>query len=163
MKGRCSAAFMMGGDSSFIRTSHGRASRSQSPMPKDEREELQTTCVAVGGFCQPQPYVNLHQALGMSDDGFLDRISTCIVASNLLNESEVERWNETLDSFDISEFDGKGLFFFRIVIDCHIFTHAVAFCLYLLYTVCDNHNHIFLFESRMNAFCVSDIYCFSSR
>lgn len=100
------------GNSMIIRTSHGRSSTKQTssttvPQPQDEREELGNTCLAVGGFCQPQPYINLHQTLGLCDDGFLDRISTCIVESVILKEREVERWNEILDTFNIAEFDGK--------------------------------------------------------
>jgi hypothetical protein len=112
------------GNSSFIRTSHGRSNKGQNKQTKaqDEREELESTCLAVGGFCQPQPYVNLHQALGISDDGFLDRISTCIVASNILKESEVEEWNQTLDSFDISEFDGKTELNNSVIVSFRIFS-----------------------------------------
>lgn len=93
------------GNSMIIRTSHGRANKATERQ--DEREELEGTCLAVGGFSQPQPYINLHQTLGQSDDGFLDRISTCIVESKILKESEVECWNENLDSFNIAEFDGE--------------------------------------------------------
>ncbi len=96
------------GDSMIIRTSHGRANKQTKETDvQDEREELKHACLSVGGFCQPQPYINLHQTLGISDDGFLDRISTFIVESRILKESEVEEWNITLDSFNIAEFDGK--------------------------------------------------------
>ena len=98
MKGRFSAAFMMGEIRRFT----------EERKPQDDRQELQSTCLAVGGFCHPQPYVNLYQTLRMSDDGFLDRISIYIVASNILKESDVKRCNQTPNSFDISKFDGKS-------------------------------------------------------
>lgn len=108
------------GNSLFIRTSHGRATKqtgsNTQSRPQDEREELESACLALGGFCQPQPYVNLHQTLGLSDDGFLDRISTCIVDSNILKETEVELWNETLDSYNIAEFNGKIFLHSKIIV-----------------------------------------------
>lgn len=57
------------GNSKVIRMSHGKPYTSKKDG-QDERE-----------FCQPQPYLNLHQMLGVLDDGFLDRISTCIIDS----------------------------------------------------------------------------------
>ena len=96
------------GNSKIIKTSHGRGSKqAKATDAQDEREELECCCVAVGGFCQPQPYISLHQTLGQSDDGFLDRIRPCIVKPRILKESEVEQWNLTLDSYNIAEFDGK--------------------------------------------------------
>jgi hypothetical protein len=51
------------GSSKIIRTSHGRstakAKGNQKEAPQDEREEITRSSVAVGGFCQPQPYINL--------------------------------------------------------------------------------------------------------
>ena len=85
------------GNAKIIRTSHGKGSRKEGAI-QDEREELEKFCLSLGGFCQPQPYLNLHQVLGTSDDGFLDRISTCIVDSVILIESEVEHWNDILDT-----------------------------------------------------------------
>lgn len=95
------------GNSKVIRTSHGRPSTAKKDG-QDEREELEKVCLAVGGFCQPQPYLNLHQMLGVLDDGFLDRISTCIVDSVILKETEIQQWNDVLDSFNIAEFNGKS-------------------------------------------------------
>ena len=93
------------GNAKIIRTSHGKGSRKDGAI-QDEREELEKFCLSLGGFCRPQPYLNLHQMLGTSDDGFLDRISTCIVDSVILTESEVEHWNEILDTYNITTFDG---------------------------------------------------------
>lgn len=95
------------GNSKVIRTSHGRASQKTPDAPLDEREELEKCCLSIGGFCQPQPYIHLHQFLGSSDDGFLDRISTCIIDSVILREREVEDWNAKLDMFSISDFTGE--------------------------------------------------------
>ena len=95
------------GDSKLIRTSHGRASQKKPDAPLDEREELEKSCLSIGGFCQPQPYIHLHQFLGSSDDGFLHRISTCIIDSVILREKEVEEWNAKLDIFSISDFTGE--------------------------------------------------------
>ena len=72
-----------------------------------KREELEKFCLFLGGFCQPHPYLNLHQMLGTSDDGFLDRISSCIVDSVILTESEVKHWNDILDTYNITTFDGR--------------------------------------------------------
>lgn len=94
------------GNSKLIRTSHGRNSR-KADDALDEREELDISCLSIGGFCQPQPYINLHQFLGSSDDGFLDRISTCIIDSVILRENEVEEWNEIFDGFAIYDFTGE--------------------------------------------------------
>ena len=90
------------GNSKVIRTSHGRSSTSKKGG-QDEK-----VCLAVGGFCQPQPYLNLHQMLGVLDDGFLDRISTCIIDSVILKETEIQQWNDVLDSYNIAEFNGES-------------------------------------------------------
>jgi hypothetical protein len=93
------------GNSKIIRTSHGKGSKKEGAL-QDEREELEKSCLSLGGFCQPQPYLNLHHMLGTSDDGFLDRISTCLVDSVILREKEVDQWNDILDTFNITAFDG---------------------------------------------------------
>ena len=95
------------GNSKIIRTSHGKGGKKDDI--KDEREQLDKTCLVIGGFSQPQPYINLHQLLGSSDDGFLNRISTCIVNSVILKEQEVQQWNEVLDQFNITTFNGMYL------------------------------------------------------
>jgi hypothetical protein len=95
------------GNSKLIRTSHGRSSKNDG---RDERQVLEKVSLSVGGFCQPQPYINLHQMLSCSDDGFLDRIGICIVNSMILKESEIHSWNEVLDTFNISEFDGEFIY-----------------------------------------------------
>ena len=92
------------GNSKIIRTSHGKGGKKEEV--KDEREQLDKACLVIGGFSQPQPYINLHQLLGSCDDGFLDRISTCIVNSVILKEQEIQQWNEVLDTFSITTFDG---------------------------------------------------------
>ena len=94
------------GNSKLIRMSHGRNSKKEDAA-LDEREELDKSCLSIGGFCQPQPCINLHQFLGSSDDGFLDRISMCIIDSVILREKEVEEWNEIFDGFAISDFTGE--------------------------------------------------------
>lgn len=104
------------GDSSMIRTIHGnkrsgKQGTGQRGANRDERNIIEKTCMAVGGFCQPQPFITLYQVLGTLDDGFTDRISTCIVKSIVLKEDEIEAWNETLNSFDITQFDGKFYYF----------------------------------------------------
>ena len=95
------------GNSKFFRTSHGRSSQKTKDAPMDEREALEKSCLSVGGFCQPQPYIRLHQFLGTCHDGFLDRISTCIIDSIILKEKEVEEWNSKLDAFRIADFTGE--------------------------------------------------------
>lgn len=101
------------GNSKIIRTSHGKSGKKdetpQDETPQDEREVLEKTCLAVGGFCQPQPYINLHQMLGISDDGFLDRISMCIVNSVILKEKEVGHWNEVLDSYSVTDLNDESI------------------------------------------------------
>ena len=72
----------------------------------DELEEQEKSCLSFGGFCQPQPYIHLHQFLGTSDDGFLDRISTCII-DLIIQKEEVEEWNSKLDAFAIADFTGE--------------------------------------------------------
>ena len=94
------------GNHKVIRTRHGRPSTSKKDG-QDEREELENVCLAVSGFCQPQPYLNLHQMLGALDDGFLDRISMCIIDLVILKEAEIQEWNDVLDSFNIAEFHGE--------------------------------------------------------
>ena len=95
------------GNSKLIRTSHGRSTQKSKDTEVDKREELEKSCLSVGGFCQPQPYIHLHQFLGASDDGFLDCISTCIIDSVILKEEEVEEWNLQLDAFPIADFSGE--------------------------------------------------------
>ena len=96
------------GNSKIIRTSHGKGGKKEEIH--DERVQLERTCLVIGGFSQPQPYTNLHQVLGSSDDGFLDRISACIVNSIILKEREIQQWNEALDTFSITTYDGRYQF-----------------------------------------------------
>ena len=96
------------GDTNMIRTIHGNSKSSSSQMKKqDSRTVIEKTCMAIGGFCQPQPFIYLYHMLGMLDDGFTDRISMCIIKSIILKESEIEEWNVKLNSFKIAQFDGK--------------------------------------------------------
>ena len=86
------------GNSKVIRKMHGRKAKDE--VVHDEREILQKSSLCVGGFSEPQPYINLHQMLGCS--GFLHRISICMVDCTILKDSEVQPWSEVLDSFEIS-------------------------------------------------------------
>ena len=99
------------GDTTMIRTKHGSHGKARSDSPKDVQTDarvvLDKTCMAVGGFCQPQPFLHLYQMLGMSDDGFTDRLSVCLIKPVILTENEIESWNEVLDTFKISNFDRK--------------------------------------------------------
>ena len=96
------------GDTNMIRTIHGNSKSSSSQTKKqDSRTVIEKTCMAVGGFCQHQPFIYLYHMLGMRDDGFTARISMCIVKSIVLKENEIEEWNVKLNSFTITQFDGK--------------------------------------------------------
>ena len=97
------------GDTNLVRTIHAR-NRSPGQSKKQQsnagRTVLNKTCMAIGGFCQPQPFLHLHHTLGMVDDGFTDRISLCVVKSKILKEHEIDEWNDKLDEFQITQFDG---------------------------------------------------------
>ena len=96
-------------DTNLIRTIHARnrsPGQQKNPASTAGRTVLKKTCVGVGGFCQPQPFLYLHHTLGMMDDGFTDRISLCVVKSRILKENEINMWNDKLDEFPIAQLDG---------------------------------------------------------
>jgi hypothetical protein len=122
----------------------------------DEREELENSCLSVGGFCQPQPYIHLHRFLGTSDDGFLDRISTCIIDSIILKEKEVEEWNNKLDAFGIADFTGKCVELLHEILYFILLQSLSRFMNYIL-LVC-LHAALSTFIVELQRFCKNILY-----
>ena len=53
----------------------------------DGREEIERSCVCIGGFLQPLPFVQKHYyTIYESNDGFADRILLCTPKPKLLKE-----------------------------------------------------------------------------
>jgi hypothetical protein len=64
---------------------------------KERREVLSGNSLALGGFTQPEPFLQLFKPLARTKDGFLDRILMFSIKPHLLREEEVEEWCDKLD------------------------------------------------------------------
>lgn len=63
------------------------------------RAEVLESCVCIGGFLQPIPFVQKQFSLICeSNDGFADRILLCTPKPKLLKEAEVTSWVTKLES-----------------------------------------------------------------
>jgi hypothetical protein len=76
----------------------------------EKREVLEGSSLALGGFTQPEPFMQLFKPLAKTKDGFLDRILMCSITPHLLQEEEVETWCDKLDEYSIQGFTGKYIF-----------------------------------------------------
>ena len=74
---------------------------------KEKREVLEGSALALGGFTQPGPFLQLFKPLAKIKDGFLDRILICFVKPFLLHEEEIEEWGNKLDGFKLQGFKGN--------------------------------------------------------
>lgn len=72
---------------------------------KEKREVLMENALALGGFMQPEPFLQLFKPLAKTKDGFLDRILICSVKPHLLYE-EVEEWCGKLMKYKTRGFTG---------------------------------------------------------
>ena len=87
--------------------SAGKESTSQIQTEKKEkREVLSENCVCIGGFTQPQPFLELYRPLATTQDGFVDRILIGLIRPHLLDEEEVEHWGEAMDKHPVQNFEG---------------------------------------------------------
>ena len=74
---------------------------------KEKREVLEESALALGGFTQPAPFLQLYKPLAKIKDCFLDRILICFVKPFLLHKEEIEEWGSKLDGFKLQCFKGS--------------------------------------------------------
>ena len=71
------------------------------------RAEVLESCVCIGGFLQPVPFVQKQYSLICeSNDGFADRILLCTPKPKLLKEAEVATWVTKLESTNLLSLEG---------------------------------------------------------
>ena len=80
--------------SSWTMTSAGKRNASG-----EKREELSHNSLAISGFAQPQPFLELYRPLTALSDGFVDRLLICSIKPQLLLEEELGVFNERLEEF----------------------------------------------------------------
>ena len=66
---------------------------------RERREVLSENALALGGFTQPEPFLQLFRPLARTKDGFLDRILMCSIKPQLKHEEEVEAYCDTLQLY----------------------------------------------------------------
>ena len=81
----------------------------------EKREVLRESSLALGGFTQPEPFMQLFKPLAKTKDGFLDRILMCSITPHLLREEEVETWCTKLEKYPVQGFAGKCFYQFRFL------------------------------------------------
>lgn len=70
------------------------------------RAEVLESCVCIGGFLQPIPFVQRQFSLICeSNDGFADRILLCTPKPKLLKEAEVTTWVTKLESTNLTSLE----------------------------------------------------------
>ncbi|XP_028418679.1 uncharacterized protein LOC114544164 [Dendronephthya gigantea] len=89
---------------------------------RERREVLLESTLALGGFTQPEPFLQLFKPLAKTKDGFLDRILICSIKPRLLLEEEVEQWCEKLEEYTTQEFSGV----YKTIFDKH--ENGVEYC-----------------------------------
>lgn len=75
-------------------------------MKGEGRAEVLESCVCIGGFLQPIPFVQKQFSLIYeSNDGFADRILLCTPKPKLLKEAEVASWVSKLENTNLLSFN----------------------------------------------------------
>ena len=65
-----------------------------------DRMEVTNPCVIIGGYSQPEPFIDTYLHLTSRNDGFPDRLLLSTPPSVALHEEEIDEWNEVLvDSY----------------------------------------------------------------
>ena len=65
-----------------------------------DRMEVESPCIIIGGFSQPEPFIDTYLNLTSRNDGFPDRLLLSTPPSVALHEEEIDEWNELLsDSY----------------------------------------------------------------
>ena len=82
---------------------------------RERREVLSESSLALGGFTQPEPFLQLFKPLAKTKDGFLDRILICSIKPHLLREEEVEEWCDKLSQYTTQGFTGESYGFIYAV------------------------------------------------
>ena len=82
------------------------ASLTGKDSSQEKREVVEKSALALGGFTQPAPFLQLFKPLAKIKDGFLDRILICFVKPFLLHEEDIEEWGNKLDEFKLQGFKG---------------------------------------------------------
>ena len=59
-----------------------------------DRMEVEHPCIIIGGYSQPEPFIETYLSLTSKNDGFPDRILLSTPPSVALNEEEIDEWNE---------------------------------------------------------------------
>ena len=80
---------------------------SEWTFKRECREVLPTNALALGGFTQPEPFLQLFKPLAKTRGGFLDRILMCSIQPHLKYEEEVEQYCNILDEYPTRDFTGR--------------------------------------------------------
>ena len=73
-------------------------------------EMVPWSLLALGGFTQPEPFMQLFKLLARTKDGFLDRILMCSISLHLLQEEEeIELWCDKLDMYSVQGLKGMSI------------------------------------------------------
>ena len=83
---------------------------------REFREVLSENSLALGGFTQPEPFLQLFKPLANTRDGFLDRILICSIRPHLKYEEEVEKYCNILDEYPTHDFASKHVIYFVSVL-----------------------------------------------
>ena len=61
-----------------------------------DRIEVSNPCIVIGGYSQPEPFIETYLHLTSKNDGFPDRILLSTPPSVALHEEEIDEWNDVL-------------------------------------------------------------------
>ncbi|KAK3734691.1 hypothetical protein QZH41_002107 [Actinostola sp. cb2023] len=65
-------------------------------MGNSDRMEVANPCVIIGGYSQPEPFIETYLNLTSRNDGFPDRLLLSTPPSVALHEEEIDEWNDAL-------------------------------------------------------------------
>ena len=67
-----------------------------------DRMEVGSPCIVIGGYSQPEPFIETYLNLTSRNDGFPDRLLLSTPPSVALHEEEIDEWNELLsESYNV--------------------------------------------------------------
>ena len=67
-----------------------KSSAARSKSDETERREcINSNCLAICGFAQPQPFIDFYKEMARFNDGFIDRLLICSITSKLLKEEDL--------------------------------------------------------------------------
>ena len=65
--------------------------------------------LAVTGFGQPEPFIQIYKTVSGCHDGFLDRFLFCTLDPVVLKANVIDEWVEKLDDYNLHGFHSKYL------------------------------------------------------